>query len=148
MMIDMWCLCGSLIQERYRIAIQTEGMIKDLVKNLSSDSDELQMHCASAIFKVLLFHIHILFVFCFVLLFFPKRCRLWRWCRTWHSNSLCSVLRTSKPVTWCVNIEVCSHWFHCWKKQIMSSSLPLPLGPSGSVLSAWRMWLSMIGIRV
>uniref|UniRef100_A0A7N6FBK2 Armadillo repeat containing 4 n=1 Tax=Anabas testudineus TaxID=64144 RepID=A0A7N6FBK2_ANATE len=41
--------CAS--EERYRIAIQTEGMIKDLVKNLSSDSDELQMHCASAIFK-------------------------------------------------------------------------------------------------
>lgn len=40
------------LQESYRIAIQTEGMIKDLVKNLSSDNDELQMHCASAIFKV------------------------------------------------------------------------------------------------
>lgn len=39
-------------QESYRIAIQTEGMIKDLVINLSSDNDELQMHCASAIFKV------------------------------------------------------------------------------------------------
>lgn len=34
------------------MAIQTEGMIKDLVKNLSSDNDELQMHCANAIFKV------------------------------------------------------------------------------------------------
>lgn len=41
-----------LLQESYRVAIQTEGMIKDLVKNLSSDNDELQMHCASAIFKV------------------------------------------------------------------------------------------------
>lgn len=40
------------LQESYRIAIQTEGMIKDLVKNLSSDNDKLQMHCASAIFKV------------------------------------------------------------------------------------------------
>lgn len=28
-------------------------MIEDLVKNLKSQSDELQMHCASAIFKVL-----------------------------------------------------------------------------------------------
>ena len=48
------------LQESYRIAIQTEGMIKDLVKNLSSDNDELQMHCASAIFKVTssLVHIH------------------------------------------------------------------------------------------
>ncbi|XP_035854147.1 armadillo repeat-containing protein 4 isoform X2 [Sander lucioperca] len=41
--------CAS--EESYRIAIQMFGMIKDLVKNLSSDNDELQMHCASAIFK-------------------------------------------------------------------------------------------------
>ncbi|XP_066521402.1 outer dynein arm-docking complex subunit 2 isoform X2 [Hoplias malabaricus] len=37
--------------ESYRIAIQTEGMIEDLVKNLNCDNQELQMHCASAIFK-------------------------------------------------------------------------------------------------
>lgn len=43
-------------QESYRIAIQTESMIKDLVENLSSDNDELQMHCANAIFKVPVFH--------------------------------------------------------------------------------------------
>ncbi|XP_072234557.1 outer dynein arm-docking complex subunit 2 [Leuresthes tenuis] len=41
--------CAS--EENYRTAIHTEGMIKDLVKNLSSNNDELQMHCASAIFK-------------------------------------------------------------------------------------------------
>ncbi|XP_032359465.1 armadillo repeat-containing protein 4 isoform X2 [Etheostoma spectabile] len=41
--------CAS--EESYRSAIQTEDMIKYLVKNLSSDNDELQMHCASAIFK-------------------------------------------------------------------------------------------------
>ncbi|XP_028289055.1 armadillo repeat-containing protein 4 [Parambassis ranga] len=41
--------CAS--EESYRIAIQSEGMIKDLVTNLSSDNNELQMHCASAIFK-------------------------------------------------------------------------------------------------
>ncbi|KAK9965583.1 hypothetical protein ABG768_004666 [Culter alburnus] len=41
--------CAS--EESYRIAIQTEGMIEDLVKNLSCDNQELQMHCASAIFK-------------------------------------------------------------------------------------------------
>nr|XP_019942803.1 PREDICTED: armadillo repeat-containing protein 4 isoform X1 [Paralichthys olivaceus]XP_019942804.1 PREDICTED: armadillo repeat-containing protein 4 isoform X1 [Paralichthys olivaceus] len=41
--------CASV--ECYRIAIQTEGMIKDLIKNLSRDNNELQMHCASAIFK-------------------------------------------------------------------------------------------------
>ncbi|XP_068160365.1 outer dynein arm-docking complex subunit 2 [Antennarius striatus] len=41
--------CAS--EESYRAAIQTEGMVRDLVKNLSSNNDELQMHCASAIFK-------------------------------------------------------------------------------------------------
>uniref|UniRef100_A0A8C1Y4K9 Armadillo repeat containing 4 n=1 Tax=Cyprinus carpio TaxID=7962 RepID=A0A8C1Y4K9_CYPCA len=41
--------CAS--EKSYRIAIQTEGMIEDLVKNLSCDNQELQMHCASAIFK-------------------------------------------------------------------------------------------------
>uniref|UniRef100_A0A8D0HRP5 Outer dynein arm docking complex subunit 2 n=1 Tax=Sphenodon punctatus TaxID=8508 RepID=A0A8D0HRP5_SPHPU len=35
----------------YRLAIKTEMMIENLVKNLSSDSEELQKHCASAIFK-------------------------------------------------------------------------------------------------
>ncbi|XP_053094481.1 outer dynein arm-docking complex subunit 2 [Pangasianodon hypophthalmus] len=41
--------CAS--ERSYRIAIQSEGMIEDLVKNLSCDNQELQMHCASAIFK-------------------------------------------------------------------------------------------------
>ncbi|KAM4718263.1 LOW QUALITY PROTEIN: outer dynein arm-docking complex subunit 2-like [Anableps anableps] len=41
--------CAS--QETYRIAIQTEGMMEELVKNLRRDNDELQMLCASAIFK-------------------------------------------------------------------------------------------------
>uniref|UniRef100_A0A3B4DSB3 Outer dynein arm docking complex subunit 2 n=1 Tax=Pygocentrus nattereri TaxID=42514 RepID=A0A3B4DSB3_PYGNA len=41
--------CAS--ERSYRIAIQTEGMIEDLVKNLNCDNQELQMHCASAIFK-------------------------------------------------------------------------------------------------
>mgnify|MGYP001792013471 CR=1 FL=1 len=36
----------------YRLAIRTEGMIEDLVTNLKSENPELQMHCASAIFKV------------------------------------------------------------------------------------------------
>jgi len=39
-------------QSNYRLAIRTEGMIPDLVKNLKTDNAELQMHCASAIFKV------------------------------------------------------------------------------------------------
>ena len=42
--------CAS--EPSYRLAIRTEGMIEDLVKNLKSETDELQMHCASAIFKV------------------------------------------------------------------------------------------------
>jgi armadillo repeat-containing protein 4 len=33
------------------LAIRTEGMIEDLVKNLKSSNNELQMHCANAIFK-------------------------------------------------------------------------------------------------
>ena len=40
------------IQSSYRLAIRTEGMIYDLVKNIKSENQELQMHCASAIFKV------------------------------------------------------------------------------------------------
>lgn len=42
--------CAS--EPSYRLAIRTEGMIEDLVTNLKSDNAELQMHCASAIFKV------------------------------------------------------------------------------------------------
>ncbi|XP_014884566.1 armadillo repeat-containing protein 4 isoform X2 [Poecilia latipinna] len=41
--------CAS--QKNYRVAIENEGMVKDLVKNLRSDNEELQMLCASAIFK-------------------------------------------------------------------------------------------------
>ncbi|XP_015209542.2 outer dynein arm-docking complex subunit 2 isoform X2 [Lepisosteus oculatus] len=41
--------CAS--EQSYRTAIQTEKMIEDLVKNLNSENQELQMHCASAIFK-------------------------------------------------------------------------------------------------
>ncbi|KFP36880.1 Armadillo repeat-containing protein 4, partial [Chlamydotis macqueenii] len=41
--------CAS--EPSYRLAIRTEGMIENLVKNLSSEHEELQMHCASAIFK-------------------------------------------------------------------------------------------------
>lgn len=40
------------LQESCRAAIQTEGIIEDLVKNLSRNNDELQMYCANAIFKV------------------------------------------------------------------------------------------------
>ncbi|XP_046364085.1 outer dynein arm-docking complex subunit 2-like [Haliotis rufescens] len=45
--------CAS--EPSYRLAIRTEGMVEDLVKNLkknlNSSNQELQMHCASAIFK-------------------------------------------------------------------------------------------------
>ncbi|CAF98754.1 unnamed protein product [Tetraodon nigroviridis] len=37
--------------ESCRAAIQTEGIIQDLVTNLSRNNDELQMYCANAIFK-------------------------------------------------------------------------------------------------
>lgn len=42
------------LQESCRAAIQTEGIMEDLVKNLSRNNDELQMYCANAIFKVCL----------------------------------------------------------------------------------------------
>ncbi|NWV25969.1 ARMC4 protein, partial [Origma solitaria] len=41
--------CAS--EPSYRLAIRTEGMIESLVKNLSSEHEALQMHCASAIYK-------------------------------------------------------------------------------------------------
>ncbi|XP_062984526.1 outer dynein arm-docking complex subunit 2 [Elgaria multicarinata webbii] len=41
--------CAS--EPSYRVAIKHEKMIENLVKNLNSDKEELQMHCASAIFK-------------------------------------------------------------------------------------------------
>ncbi|NXY41729.1 ARMC4 protein, partial [Ceuthmochares aereus] len=41
--------CAS--EPSYRLAMRTEGMIENLVKNLSGENDELQMLCASAIFK-------------------------------------------------------------------------------------------------
>lgn len=60
---------------------------------------------------------------------------------------LCSVRRTSKPGTWCARTTVCSRWFHCWPRWTTSSSWPPPPGPSGSVPSARRTWLSMTGLR-
>ncbi|CAF0996120.1 unnamed protein product [Brachionus calyciflorus] len=41
--------CAS--EASYRLAIRTEGMIVDLVENLRLSNEELQMHCANAIFK-------------------------------------------------------------------------------------------------
>ncbi|KAL7976529.1 hypothetical protein Chor_008478 [Crotalus horridus] len=41
--------CAS--EPSYRLAIKQEKMIENLVKNLNSEKEELQMHCASAIFK-------------------------------------------------------------------------------------------------
>ncbi|XP_037135862.1 armadillo repeat-containing protein 4 isoform X2 [Syngnathus acus] len=38
-------------EESCKDDIQTEGMIKDLVQNLSIDNDELRIHCANVIFK-------------------------------------------------------------------------------------------------
>uniref|UniRef100_A0A3B5PYU9 Armadillo repeat containing 4 n=1 Tax=Xiphophorus maculatus TaxID=8083 RepID=A0A3B5PYU9_XIPMA len=50
-MLVLFCCVFLFLQKNYRVAIQNEGMVKDLVKNLSSDNEELQMLCASAIFK-------------------------------------------------------------------------------------------------
>ncbi|CBY18285.1 unnamed protein product [Oikopleura dioica] len=41
--------CAS--EPAYREAIRKSGMVQDLVTNLNCDNQELQMHCASAIFK-------------------------------------------------------------------------------------------------
>ncbi|XP_077365539.1 outer dynein arm-docking complex subunit 2 isoform X2 [Festucalex cinctus] len=38
-------------EESCRNAVQSDGMIKDLVQNLSNDNDELRIHCANVIFK-------------------------------------------------------------------------------------------------
>ncbi|XP_030044879.1 armadillo repeat-containing protein 4-like [Microcaecilia unicolor] len=64
--------CAS--EPTYRLAIKTERMIEDIVKNLTSENEELQMHCASAIFKAL---------------FMPK---CWCWDLSYHiaSNKSCS----------------------------------------------------------
>lgn len=52
----MFKLCDyqfkSLLQSKYQLAIQAEGMIGDMVRYLSSPNIELKKHCASAIFKV------------------------------------------------------------------------------------------------
>ena len=42
----------NTLKPSYRLAIRTEGMIEDLVKNLKLSNQELEMHCANAIFKV------------------------------------------------------------------------------------------------
>ena len=51
---------SNFFQKSYRLAIRTEGMIESLIKNLKSDNVELQMHCASAIFKVSTEHFKII----------------------------------------------------------------------------------------
>jgi hypothetical protein len=40
------------LQKEYQLAVQTEGMVIDMVKHLTDDNKELKKHCASAIFKV------------------------------------------------------------------------------------------------
>ncbi|XP_064389412.1 outer dynein arm-docking complex subunit 2-like [Halichondria panicea] len=41
----------SLLQSSYQGLIQSEGMLGHLVRGLKTDNQELQKHCASAIFK-------------------------------------------------------------------------------------------------
>ena len=68
-------------------------MIKDLVKNLSNDNNELQMHCANAVFKVPVFPTSTLlnnimnWKICHVF-FLPIRLVLYReCCSSWHLYS-------------------------------------------------------------
>ncbi len=42
----------SLLQSSYQGLIQSQGMLGHLVRGLKTDNQELQKHCASAIFKV------------------------------------------------------------------------------------------------
>jgi hypothetical protein len=39
-------------QPEYQLAVQTEGMVADMVHHLTNENKELKKHCASAIFKV------------------------------------------------------------------------------------------------
>ncbi|XP_026463592.1 armadillo repeat-containing protein gudu, partial [Ctenocephalides felis] len=48
---SMGTLQGCASEHSYQLAIRTEGMVPDIVKYLSSDDRELQMHCASCLFK-------------------------------------------------------------------------------------------------
>lgn len=42
----------TCIQHTYQSLIHSEGMLEHLVKGLKTKDEELQKHCASAIFKV------------------------------------------------------------------------------------------------
>ena len=46
--------CAS--EKSYCLAMQSEGMIEDLVRNLSSSNQQLKMLCASAIFRFVIEH--------------------------------------------------------------------------------------------
>ena len=53
----MYLNCPVLIKEcaidpSYRLGMQTEGMIADLVRNVQSDSPKLRMLCSRAIFRL------------------------------------------------------------------------------------------------
>ena len=78
--------CAS--EKSYRLAIRTEGMIEDLVNNLKSENPELQMHCASAIFKArpILKYMYIF--------------NTWFSWRHWFV-SCCSARRRRRRATWC-----------------------------------------------
>lgn len=43
-----------LFQNDFQIALQNEGMMKDVVKYLSNENDEIKKHCAVIIYKVCL----------------------------------------------------------------------------------------------
>ena len=46
-----------IVQPTYQKLIQSEGMVEHLVRGLKTENTELQKHCASAIFKVILQYI-------------------------------------------------------------------------------------------
>ena len=51
LMYLMLCVLECASEPSYRAAIRQSGMVQDLVTNLHCNNEELQMHCASAIFK-------------------------------------------------------------------------------------------------
>ena len=47
-----------LMQPMYQEMIRSEGMVQHLVRGLKMENQELQKHCASAIFKVCMYKAH------------------------------------------------------------------------------------------
>ncbi len=104
-----WKFC---FQSSYRLAIRTEGMIKDLVENLKSSNQELKMHCANAIFKVEQK--------------LPFSCIFWNRLQSYWNFS---VPKIKKQEIWCASTAGWIRWWvylareitsHCWPQQLVS----------------------------